>query len=58
MTTYAKHMKTLRLNRIARLQCTRCGKQKEQDGYTQCTECRDYISEYKAKQGEGYVGKN
>jgi len=48
MTIDAKNMRRLRTNRIARSQCTRCGKDIK-DGYTQCEDCRDYIAEYKRK---------
>lgn len=49
MTRAAGYMKNLRENRMARGQCTRCGKSKPHDGFSQCDDCRDYLVEYKLK---------
>lgn len=49
MTRDAVYMKRLRENRKNRGQCTRCGRVKPHDGFSQCEDCKDYLVEYRGR---------
>lgn len=52
MTKDAKYMRTLRVNRLAREECTRCGSKltkEEKAQYVQCDTCRQYREDYKRR---------
>lgn len=49
MTRYAGYMCTLRKNRKLRGQCTRCGRDKPHDGFSQCDDCKDYLVDYRGR---------
>lgn len=55
MTREAKDMRKLRKSRKTKSLCTRCGKHKKRDGFSQCDECKNYLVDYRLKKKEEEV---